>query len=379
MYINAGKGVLKRREKQAVGLSSHLPVGQAQQVFRKLPPLDDSFNRHPSDGPRSSSTIPSERVEDAALRYDVSKDSHSMIDASLTSGAHAHHHGAVIALSAEDSKHIDRSMVSHQQGHHHQQHSTPAALSSKGDHSSVNRSKSRAEETKDLPPGVAKALDSIDAYLDEELRILATQCETPLQGSYQRLAVFQTANRILTSAVHPRVAALMERITKEYDDYLRALEERTSESTLIRERKKIEEHYRVHYTEVANAKEEDLQKRKKEFQSAETQLIANYKKIENLLATVKEDNEKLRKAQLEDHERMLSMAQSVTESRLAMQRAELAHKEMEIEMRKIRSAEKQNFDLLQDHTEMYRLIKQHHIAYEPRCKFAIDALLATVR
>jgi hypothetical protein len=376
MYINAGKGVLKRKEKQAVGLSSHLHVGQAQQVFRKLPPLDDSFNRpqpNHTDGPRSSSTTPFERVEDAALRYDVSKDAHQLVDSSFSGGAPGHHHhGALVTLGAEDSKHMDRSLVAH---HQH----SPAAHTSKGDHSALNRSKSRADDTKDLPPGVAKALDSIDAYLDEELRILATQCETPLQGSYQRLAVFQTANRILTSAVHPRVAALMERITKEYDDYLRALEERTSDSTLIRERKKIEEHYRVHYTEVANAKEEDLQKRKKEFQSAETQLIANYKKIENLLATVKEDNEKLRKAQLEDHERMLSMAQSVTESRLAMQRAELAHKEMEIEMRKIRSAEKQNFDLLQDHTEMYRLLKQHHIAYEPRCKFAIDAILASVR
>ena len=246
-------------------------------------------------------------------------------------------------------------------------------------HRSTSPGPSRAAGHTTLAPQVARAIQQINIFLDEELRVLSTQCETPLAGSQQRLSVFQTAARMLQPAVHPTVGDLFGKILHEYDMCLKAIEQETSKESLLRERKKIEEHYHVHYTEVAKAKERDLQQRKEEFQSTESQMISNFRKLENQVMTLREENKQLRKEKLEEHDRMLAMSQAVTESRLAMQRAELAHKEMDIECRKIRAAEKQNFDLLQDHADMMKLLKKNAIPFDARCKFAIDALLGSVK
>lgn len=220
----------------------------------------------------------------------------------------------------------------------------------------------------------------INSFIREELAILAAQCDGGAATvTQQRLAVFKAAHQMVLPLVSATIAELLQRIIWEHDVFIQEVEKQVSDTSLLRERKKIEQYFEKYYIDTANEKERDLEKRRGEFDATEVNMRLKLKALENQNTALRDENARLKSQQNDDSERFSAMGQAVVDARLTAQKAELAMAEMRQEIDKVRVAEKHHYDIVDDYYEMSRLLKNHHINFDPKCKFIVEAMMAQAK
>lgn len=225
-----------------------------------------------------------------------------------------------------------------------------------------------------LPPAsssgaiIAARMREVENYIRDEVSLLASGGNDGL-GGQQRLAIFKAAFRMALPLVHPDLCGLFERVVAEYEAFTVELESRSLEGTLVNERKKVEKHYESHYLQVIQRKEKDLQTRVAEFEKLQASVEKRCVALENQAQQLREENQRLRQQQSEDHERLLSLAQSLVDARLASQTAESAQKEAEAQLHKLQFTEKYRTDILEDAIDMLKALRTHKIDFAPRYNY----------
>lgn len=227
--------------------------------------------------------------------------------------------------------------------------------------------------------GTAKAAEKlaqdVQAFIDGELAVLSSQGAEEQQVGQERLSVYKSAFSMLLPAIPQPIAKHLQHVLFEYDMFLQSYEQHNEDRTRLRERQRLEEHYSMHFTEEARVKEAALDKRKAQFDALQVSLSTKLSNLEKQLSVLQTENRSLKAMQNEESERYSAMAQSVIESRLAANKAELALIDMKELYEKVRFVERTNLEIMQDYGKMLRLLRINKIDFDPKCRAMVDMLI----
>lgn len=222
-----------------------------------------------------------------------------------------------------------------------------------------------------------KVMQSAELYLESELRLLSSAPERdPTAFKAAVAAVYGTAVRMLLPYVAAKVSHLVDRCLREYEIAIGAAAQQASQPVRsAEERAKMENELRSMYLLAAEDRAKELDRRQAELDSSANGTAHRVLQLENQLATARQEILKLKATQSDETDRFSNMAQSVLESRLAAQKAEIALQEMKERYDRVKVTEMVYMDLLQDHQDMNLLLREKRIPFKSRIHFSVDDLL----
>ena len=173
-----------------------------------------------------------------------------------------------------------------------------------------------------------------------------------------------------------RITTIIERCLRELETTLLAAAHAASQPTRsAEERARIEAELRLMYLQTAEDRARELDAREAEVSKASVNTAQRVQQLENQLAAAKQEVARLRAVQSEEGDRFSSMAQSVLESRLAAQKAELSLQQMKDRYDRVKVTEMVYMDLLKDHQDMNLMLRERRIPFKTRIHFSVDDLL----
>eukprot|EP00744_Colponema_vietnamica_P018656 GILI01026333.1.p1 GENE.GILI01026333.1~~GILI01026333.1.p1 ORF type:complete len:240 (-),score=44.10 GILI01026333.1:88-807(-) len=209
------------------------------------------------------------------------------------------------------------------------------------------------------------------------MRMLSSAPERdPVSYRAATAAAYGTTVRMLLPYVAAKVAALAERCLREYEIAMaRAAQQASQPTRSAEERTKMELELRTMYMQAAEDRSKELDRRQSELDNNATSTAHRVLQLENQLASARQEVLKLKATQSDETDRFSNMAQSVLESRLAAQKAEISLQEMKERYDRVKVTEMVYMDLLQDHQDMNLLLREKRIPFKSRIHFSVDDLL----
>jgi hypothetical protein len=219
----------------------------------------------------------------------------------------------------------------------------------------------------------AGGIDAVTRFVNSELRTLGDDMH---HASVQRLGVYRSGFSRLAATLSDDVKVYVERIFAEYDALLAQSQHALSNSSLDKDRKRLEEHYAAAADRRQRDHQRVMDKQLAAVARSEAAVAERLKGLKEQTKLLEAENGAMRAQQRDDHERGIMMAQSVVEARFAFQVAEARRLDVERQLERLERVEKNKLDLLADAVEMQNMLMKNKLTYKMRTAFIFDDAIA---